>query len=499
MNRREALVKIPLLTGAFIGVTYDIASGANITLNLLDLLSNSINTPSTRTHTDSPPNKPVLKKSPDILTPEKEILFSKLENILRQKDKRGDRSSVKETMDDINKGFQKVGYPVSPFPFLIEPATRSNIDMANLIFYEHYINDAQTPQSLMETIRTITPVSLNESISFWTEKSNTNHPVKWVGFDSPRGQKIKQFMKDAMTAVWKKDYTDQVVGFGELERYPEGDFAGGGWYEPGHLKISYLPRDDETTRRQLANIMLHELVVGHAIDPSHGYIEARRNPYGLLDIRDTMEFYKAWTAVANLAPKFLYSVGGPEYKRTVIFQGLLLDLNPVSLKNFYLNTNNQPTIDEMSKIGVKLRNGFEKTGAYIGTNSTGDLIKRAIADYLKIDGTFLRQHRDTALATYVLKYIMASPLTSMGLLDQKNPAIVDLYHVVSGHGQRQEIEMIAEVVRHIMIQDAPVKEVGDIIPLFENFVSRVLSIYDGYPLNDARKNLRSVTEKFAKG
>jgi hypothetical protein len=305
--------------------------------------------------------------------------------------------------------------------------------------------------------------------------------AEFVGFKTDEEKKYQAFIKNAMQAVWGTDRFNSMIGTATLTR----DYFGGGWFEPGKVTLGVQSFYSSEEREVAANIALHEIVVGHGMDPFCDYGDGllTHSPSGnrALDMRDTLAHRAKWFAVSRSAEKFLASVGGPEHARQVAFDEAKESLSDDKISQ--LKEEQSDIYSVSSSIGQRIRND----------EYSGDPNLQAIQhDIDNLDFQSLTdEHKDTATALSVCKELDSILELSEG------QCVNDLNHLLIWQ-VRQEQEMIAEVMRHVLINESsPSPDFETEFKELETFVDFVLKLYGGRKtLTQARSDLKKVINNY---
>lgn len=319
---------------------------------------------------------------------------------------------------------------------------------------------------------------INSQIQYWREKPSPKGNSEFVGFSTEEEKAYKLFILDAMHAVWGSNKFDWVIGRAELKR----DFFGGGWSSLGNVMLGASSLSWPEERRLVANISLHEIVVGHGMDPLAG------SGFRSVDMRDALAHRDKWYSVSKSAAKFLSVVGGPEQARQEAYDFAKSNLSNNSLDEL---KNDQPAIySALAGVGEKIST---RSNEYL--DDIGETESRILSEEVNNLGSYAvnDEHKNVALALSIHKR-----LQQVDIGDLSGGKLISALISVLRREVRQEHEMVAEAMRHVLTMNTPpVTEVQAEFRELESFVQFVLDLYgSGKTLNQARADLKAVMDSY---
>lgn len=332
---------------------------------------------------------------------------------------------------------------------------------------------------------------IEQQISFWRDIPEATGRAEFVGFEGDQGQRFKKYILAAMRAVWGDGETySKSIGGIELRR----DFAGGGECSHDGNAVVYggsLMTAEE--RRKAADSVLHEVVVGHRMDP----VVCRGIRF--LDMRDVLFRGGEWFKLSVIVPRFLMVMGGPELVRQNRFEEAKRLMTPEAIESLKLEGNG--IFERLSEIGILVREENARGASeYFGYFQGG---QEHMVDFRPLFSEFKTEmdklgddYRDAGTALLAFKILQQMGLTGIRVRPFVPRLIADLNKVLEEQ-VRQEQEMIVEVIRHVLTLDSvPAGVSGDDFRKLEGFVGMVLSLYGGRSLAEARKYLKAVRNQF---
>jgi hypothetical protein len=325
---------------------------------------------------------------------------------------------------------------------------------------------------------------VEDQIKFWKTLPSSQGEVKFTNFRDEYAQKYREFIFGATGAVWG---TDKYLPFhGEIELK---DQWIGAWDRIGHVSLGVPPEKPLSSsegRELAANIALHEVVVGHGMDPFLEIIQ-HGGPYRFCDMRDVLRHRQLWFSVSESAKKFLSVVGGPELSRQEAYDAAKQSLSNDTLDQLKAHTQ---IYYSLSAIGELL--GKESPELFADLNevertAVQSAIKESESLGVKVD------HKNAAMAL-----LTHNKLQQLNLENLHPSTLVNRLNWVLWMDVRQEKEMLAEVMRHVLnMEKSPSPVVESEFKALEDFVQESLRLFGtGKTLSQARTDLEAVMDSY---
>lgn len=261
------------------------------------------------------------------------------------------------------------------------------------------------------------------------------------------------------------------------------------WDRTGHVMLGVPPDTPLSSpggRSLAANLALHEVIVGHGMDPSLQIIQ-HTGPHRFCDMRDVLRHRQLWYSVSESAKKFLSVLGGPELDRQKSYSAARRGLSNNTLDQL---KGHAYIYASLSGIGHQLAN--RSPDLFDDLNRVETMAVRSAINKSK-NLKITDDHRNAALAL-----LTHNKLQQLSLEDLHASNLVNKLNWVLWADVRQEREMLAEVMRHVLEMDeAPSPKVKSEFEILENFVQESLNLFGtGKTLSQARADLKAVMHSY---